>query len=1058
MSENESAVVNEATEILGGKNSWTSDDLRRLEKKLRGFNQSDLAEGIRARRKESDRRRAEDFVGGVRLKTHDARALEKSLAKDGHADELVRRVRNERERLDTARAVAILGNAAAQPDEMFELAKSLAEYKQIGYARRVLKRARTEVSRSDYPKLYIKIFQKSALYTYKDPDLPLEWRLERAFKILGEVEDISTTNDIETLGLAGAIYKRKWESDGKRQNLERSLFYYLKGFAQSLPSDASAAARIDVLKYLRENPECETDASKDQGYNAVNAAFVLDLMAAQEDEEARRVGVSSESAAERRAHARLIRRQIVRTVPPLRERADFEWLEGEWWYYATIGEAFFGLGEFDEAIKWLIDESAKAGLRVGFGRRSSAGLDVPEWEYESTARQLAQLARLECDARLPDAEFEKTAPGRALSKFLRNEDKAVRSAFRGKFGLGLSGGGFRASLYHIGVLARLAEMDVLRNVEVLSCVSGGSIIGAYYYLEVRHLLQTKTDDEITKSDYVAIVRRCEERFLRGVQRNIRTRVLAGLYTNLKMIFLAGYSRTLRVGELYERELYSEIEDGEDGKSPITGPRWLRWLPRWTAQMMGMKREERWIGELQIYPKQEDGTRDTEFKPRDHNWRRQNKAPILVLNAASLNTGHNWQFTTSFMGEPPAPINANIDANYRLRRLYYKDAPRKFPAIRLGHAVAASSCVPGLFEPLILDDLYPDEEGRRVSVRLVDGGVCDNQGITSLLEQDCTVLLISDGSGQMDAEDIPSAGLLGVPLRSNSILQARVRESQYDDIASRRSAATLRGLLFVHLKQDLLGEAVDWRDCPPELKESDFEREMTASARGVTSYGVDSDTQKRLAAVRTDLDSFCDAEAYALMACAYRMTARQFQGLDPAVEGFDPDSPAEKWRFNEIERAMAPRGKNKEELDRLLDVSSNAAFKIWKLSMPLIILKKAMLVGLLAVVVWAFYLWWKSGTSLLTQSVYERVSDYLTFKRLGVGILYFLGFTILAAVINALVGAARGKRIMQAIKWRDTLKSIVIGIVAGITGVTVTRLHLYVFDRLYLRYGKIEKFK
>ena len=30
-------------------------------------------------------------------------------------------------------------------------------------------------------------------------------------------------------------------------------------------------------------------------------------------------------------------------------------------------------------------------------------------------------------------------------------------------GLALSGGGFRASLFHIGVLARLAELDLLRT-------------------------------------------------------------------------------------------------------------------------------------------------------------------------------------------------------------------------------------------------------------------------------------------------------------------------------------------------------------------------------------------------------------------------------------------------------------------------------------------------------------------------------------------------------------------------------------------------------------------
>ena len=381
----------------------------------------------------------------------------------------------------------------------------------------------------------------------------------------------------------------------------------------------------------------------------------------------------------------------------------------------------------------------------------------------------------------------------------------------------MSGGGFRASLFHIGFLAKLAELDLLRHVEVISCVSGGSIIGAYYYLELRHLLQTKTDAEITNKDYIEIVKRIEQNFLAGVQQNIRTQVLAELTTNLKMIFWPGYSRTLRVGELYERELFSRVEDGE---GVVEGP---HWLPDWMARWLGHKREPRWLSKLYIRPciRSDHGeckqTWD-DFNPRNHNWRRNNKVPMLILNATSLNTGHTWQFTASYMGEPPSPINREIDSNYRLRRMYYKDAPESYRQFRLGQAVAASSCVPGLFEPLLLDGLYPDR-----SVRLVDGGVCDNQGIASLLEQDCTVLLVSDGSGQMEAENIPSRGVLGVPLRSNSILMARVREAQYVDISARRRSSLLRGSMFIHLKQDLPAEAIPWEDCPPSRKMSDFER-------------------------------------------------------------------------------------------------------------------------------------------------------------------------------------------------------------------------------------------
>ena len=65
-----------------------------------------------------------------------------------------------------------------------------------------------------------------------------------------------------------------------------------------------------------------------------------------------------------------------------------------------------------------------------------------------------------------------------------------------------------------GQFARLAELDLLRHVEVLSCVSGGSIIGAHYYLEVRKLLQSKRDHEITRDDYVEVVRRMADDFLR----------------------------------------------------------------------------------------------------------------------------------------------------------------------------------------------------------------------------------------------------------------------------------------------------------------------------------------------------------------------------------------------------------------------------------------------------------------------------------------------------------------------------------------------------------------
>lgn len=51
-----------------------------------------------------------------------------------------------------------------------------------------------------------------------------------------------------------------------------------------------------------------------------------------------------------------------------------------------------------------------------------------------------------------------------------------------RLGLALSGGGFRAALYHVGVVAALAEAGLLGRVEALSAVSGGSVVGYHLFL------------------------------------------------------------------------------------------------------------------------------------------------------------------------------------------------------------------------------------------------------------------------------------------------------------------------------------------------------------------------------------------------------------------------------------------------------------------------------------------------------------------------------------------------------------------------------------------------
>lgn len=53
--------------------------------------------------------------------------------------------------------------------------------------------------------------------------------------------------------------------------------------------------------------------------------------------------------------------------------------------------------------------------------------------------------------------------------------------------LALSGGGFRATLFHLGSLQRLNELGWLGKLDTISSVSGGSIVGAYLGLKWRRL-------------------------------------------------------------------------------------------------------------------------------------------------------------------------------------------------------------------------------------------------------------------------------------------------------------------------------------------------------------------------------------------------------------------------------------------------------------------------------------------------------------------------------------------------------------------------------------------
>ena len=836
-----------------------------------------------------------------------------------------------------------------KPAEAFRIAKELAKQQHFDAAQR-LASFLVETDAVEAPSA-VELRQKLALWTSKNPDAPDDTKHDQALEILDGIRHcepgagLDRSTDPETLGIAGGICKRKWLVTGHQATLEQSLRFYERGAEQGIEPD--------------------------NGYTAINAAFVIDVLAS----------IGGAAGMARQAEARSMRERVRDTLLAIRSQPAWQGgppRERVRWFNETLAEAYFGLGDYRNATTCL--------------QRAYELEQAEPWELETTARQFAWLARMQDPGATTGADFDRSAAWRVLRDVFGGATSAgAGSLFAGKFGLALSGGGFRASLFHLGMLAALAERDLLRHVEVLSCVSGGSILGAHYYLELRHLLQHKDDASLTRDDYVELVERVATEFLAGVQKNIRTRIGTDWLANLRMIFQPGYTTTTRLSALYERHLYGRIHD--DG--------------------------ERLLRKLLVRPKG-----DEHCRPKYDNWKRANKVPILILNATSVNTGHNWQFTASWMGEPPAFIDSEIDGNYRLRRMYLEsEAPAAHRDIRIGDAVAASSCVPGLFAPLELRGLYPDG----VTVRLVDGGVHDNQGVFGLLDQNCTVMIVSDASGQMTTVDDPPDDPVGVLLRTISLLQSRVRTAEYREIESRRRTGRLKSLLFLHLKQGLESEERDWVDCrnPKQLTGEDLRKQRA----DLTKYGILKRFQRLIAGIRTDLDSFNDTEAFALMTSAYHMTAGK---IEASIRGVALDPRAHAWRF--LRAAPSLRDAGDRKLESLLAVASMGMLKIWQLSKVLRALKAILWVAVGAGVLWALWMW--------------HAEPLLSLR----GLAAALGLLGLGVVLGKF-GLAW---LLKVLDIRKTAHQVLVGIALSAAGWLGTWIHLLVFDRMYLAKGRSEE--
>ncbi|HEV8548914.1 MAG TPA: patatin-like phospholipase family protein [Polyangiaceae bacterium] len=700
--------------------------------------------------------------------------------------------------------------------------KACKRVEAFGLARRILHRCRLELAAlpsldETQQKLALKLQQEQALCTSKDPDLSAAMRHDWALQLLKPSEHLGNE---EHQGIAGGIYKRRWEWDGSRASLELALWHYRSG----LPPLAATGKRAGFSS---------------DGYLEINCAFVLELLASLVRDEA--------TAENYRAEARALRSDLTALTTESK------------WAHATRAEAYLGLGRSVEAQAAIVKYLA-------------AKPDA--WELETTLRQLVRLGHL---LNVPDAQLRPILAEGLRDRSAEASSAPLLSLLLGRVGLALSGGGFRASLYHLGVLACLAECGLLRHVEVLSCVSGGSIVGALYYQALKEALQSH-GEALERDDYIRVVEKVIERFRQGVHQNVRTGLLTNYWNSVAIVSGDDQGYAAAVAAAFHRAFYRE-----DGSPPA------------------------FLDELGVIPR--EGPRH--FHPGRHNWTRKNKVPTLVLNAATLNTGHGWQFTARSMGESPFTLRPAVDSNPRLRRMNH--AREKARRVSMPEAVAASACVPGLFAPLQLDNLYAG-----FSVRLVDGGVFDNQGTSSLLEQDCQVLVVSDAAGQLFAEGAAQGGHVTPLMRSVGIFQERIRQTGYEALLKRQEAGQVRHVAYTHLTQGLGVPAVDWIGCEDPLREDE---QLPANLRREAGSGqVAHELQRCLAKMRTDLDVFSDIECAALMASGYISVRPTLEPLVAQLRALgDPDvsrAPHPFW-FSELMPLMQATGSTSPQYEHLL---------------------------------------------------------------------------------------------------------------------------------------------
>lgn len=494
-------------------------------------------------------------------------------------------------------------------------------------------------------------------------------------------------------------------------------------------------------------------------------------------------------------------------------------------------------------------------------------------------------------------------------------------------GLALSGGGFRAACFHLGVLAALADRDLLRRVDMMSCVSGGAIAGAAYAVRLKALHISKHDLEITVDDYKEVVADLIEVFIRVTGMNLRAAAFRSPRAIWRMWSRPNYTFSERIADLLDDHLFAplvksnpEYRGVDEAKLKALRISGRNYSQPSTLALGEYLRKGKTIWpltpwDLRRAPLGEPSTFEVNS---ERNGTRRSKCPELFINTTALNTGGGYIFSTSGNGEPVNELRREISSRPTFRWRRYENisagGDMRPESFRMSRIVAASACVPGLLAPILFR-----RTGQEALLALADGGVCDNQGFNPLFSNGCNWILASDAAGQLRFQAFPEVANIEVMTHSTDILMERIREQSYS--IAHRLAAAQPAIKFtaLHLTRGLTD--------PSPRGIFDFDEglaNLMQTPRRTTEFGVDSECQRLLASMRTDLDCYSEAEALSLMAGGYLQACHSLdEGTNPSVE------PAPSWRFGRLIPKLEKFGQDG-DLAAMLDAARYRAMRLPRL--------------------------------------------------------------------------------------------------------------------------------